>query len=140
MFHFEVQVGGAMRFCLRSGNNAADAVIVDLKTAASVIPQAKWTHVAETYDGKTARIYANGAEVINRACAGVIRDSPNAKYWIGSLYTTDRFFSGSIDEARIWSKALTADEVKKSFDGTLAIGLAVEKESKLATAWGQIKK
>ena len=140
MFHFEIQAGGILRFCLRSGNNAADAVILDIKTGGGVVPVGKWTHLAETYDGKTARIYVNGAEVLNGAGVGVIRDSPNAKYWIGSLYTTDRFFSGSIDEARIWSKSLTADEVKKSFDGTLVIGLAVEREDKLATVWGQIKK
>jgi hypothetical protein len=140
MFHFEPQAGGTLRCCLRSGNNAADAVIVDFKTAASVVPQAKWTHLAETYDGKTARIYVNGVESITANGAGTIRDSANATYYIGSLYGTDRWFGGMIDEVRIWSKALSADEVKKSFDGTLSIGFAVEKEDKLAAAWGQIKK
>jgi hypothetical protein len=141
MAHCEIQAGGILRFCIRRAEAATEAVIADAKTAAGVITPNKWTHVAETYDGKTARVYVNGVEVLNLAGTGNIRDNAATKYWIGSLYTTDRYFAGLIDDVRIWSRALTADEVKKAMDGSiLAVVSSVDKESKLATAWGQIKK
>ena len=69
-----------------------------------------------------------------------MRDNKDVKWWIGCLYTTQgRWFGGLIDEVRIWSRLLTADDIKKSMDGTLVCA-AIEKESKLATAWGYLKK
>ena len=135
--HFEIQAGGIIRYCMR---NANDATIVDLKTPGGSFKLNEWSHLAETYDGKTARIYVNGVEVLNGACAGDMRDNKDIKWWIGCLYTTQaRWFGGLIDEVRIWSRVLTADDVKKSMDGTL-VGAAVEKESKLTTTWGLMKK
>jgi len=140
MIHFELQAGGIIRFCIRKADGAADATIVDLKTTAGKFALNKWVHIAETYDGATARIYVDGVEVLNGAGAGNIRDNKDVKYWIGSMYATDRWFGGLLDDVQIWSKALTPDEIKKSMDGSLLVTTAVEKESKLATAWGQLKK
>ena len=67
-----------------------------------------------------------------------MRDNANVKLWIGSMYATDRWFDGMIDEVCIWSKALTPDELKKSIQGTL-ISAAVTTSGKLAVAWGNIK-
>lgn len=135
IIHFEFQAGGIIRYCMRDKN---DATIVNLLTPAGKLPMQEWAHVAETYDGKTARIYVNGNEVLSGAGAGDMRDNKDIKYWIGSMYATDRWFGGLIDEVRIWSKALTQDEVKKSIDGTL-IGAGVEKHNKLTTTWGMLK-
>ncbi len=135
IIHFEFQAGGVIRYCMRDKN---DATIVNLLTPAGKLPMQEWAHVAETYDGKTARIYVNGNEVLNGAGAGDMRDNNDVKYWIGSIYATDRWFDGLIDEVRIWSKALTQEEVKKSIDGTL-IGASVEKNNKLINTWGMLK-
>ncbi len=135
VIHFEFQAGGVIRYCMRDKN---DATIVDLKTPAGKLPMQEWAHIAETYDGKTARIYVNGNEVLNGAGTGDMRDNNDIKYWIGSMYATDRWFGGMIDEVRIWSKALTQDEIKKSIDGTL-VGAAVERSNKLTTTWGSLK-
>lgn len=143
IIHFEIQAGGIIRYCMRRvdpANAAADIVMVDLKTPGGKFKLNEWTHIAETYDGKTARIYVNGAEVLNGACAGEMRDNKDTKWWIGCLYGTQgRWFGGLIDEVRIWSKVLTPDEVKKAMDGTLVSNIAVEKENKLPTVWGQLK-
>ena len=139
VIHFELSAGGGIRFCMRSGTAAADAIMIDLKTPGGKFTTNKWTHMAETYDGKTARIYVDGVEVLNGACTGVMRDNEDMKWWIGCLYGTQgRWFGGLIDEVSIWSKALTPEEIKKSMDGTL-INAAVDKTGKLATKWGDIK-
>jgi len=139
VIHFELLAGGIIRFCMRSGNNAADAIMIDLRTPGGKFPLNKWAHIAEIYDGKTARVYVDGVEVMNSACSGTMRDNKEMKWWIGCLYGTQgRWFGGLIDEVSIWSRALTPDEVKKSMDGTL-ISASVEKAGKLATTWGGIK-
>jgi hypothetical protein len=132
--HFEVSAGGGMRFCMR---NDADVAFIDFTTT-NTFPANQWVHVAETYDGATARVYFDGVEAGNKAGAGTMRDNANVKLWIGSMYATDRWFDGMIDEVCIWSKALTPDELKKSMQGTL-ISAAVTKSGKLAVAWGSIK-
>jgi hypothetical protein len=48
------------------------------------------------------------------------------------------FFSGVIDEVRVWNKVLTEAEVKRNMEGVP--GTAVFPESRLATVWGDIKK
>jgi len=139
VIHFELLAGGIIRFTMRRADAAADAVMIDLRTPGGKFPINKWSHIAEVYDGKTARIYVNGTEVLNGACTGVMRESKDMKWWIGSLYGSQgRWFNGLIDEVYIWSKALTADEVKKSAEDTL-IAAPVEKSGKIATAWGIMK-
>ncbi len=140
MIHFELQAGGVIRFCIRKAVDAADATIVDLKAAAGSLSLNKWTYVTQTYDGTTARIYVDGVEVLNGAGAGNIRDTKDVKYWIGSMYATDRWFGGLLDDVQIWSKALTVDEIKASMDGKLLTVSAINKEDKLATTWGSLKK
>jgi len=132
--HFEIRDGGAVRFCMR---NEADTSFVDFTTA-TAFPEGQWVHIAETYDGTTARIYFDGEEVGNIAGSDEMRDNGDVKIWIGSMYATDRWVNGLIDEVCIWSKALTPEELEKSIEGSL-ISAAVSGTGKLATAWGQIR-
>ena len=136
IIHFEFQAGGVIRFCMRDKN---DATITNLLTPAGKLPLKEWVHVTETYDGKVAKIYVNGSEVLSGNCSGSMRDNKDIKFWIGSMYATDRWFGGMIDEVRIWSRALAVDEIKKSMEGTI-VGMAVNKEGKLASTWGMLKK
>ncbi len=78
----------------------------------------RWHHVAGTYDGETVRLYVDGAEIGTGAGA-----QGNIRY---GLPTDDRlhigaspratchsltYFSGDIDEVRIWNRALSASEI-----------------------------
>jgi len=73
-----------------------------------------WHHLVGTYDGATLRLYLNGTLVASQADVSVMSVTANPPY-IGTgpapmaSYTT--FFYGAVDEAAIWSKALTAGEV-----------------------------
>lgn len=140
MIHFELLAGGIVRFCIRKADGANDVAIFDLRTPAGKFALNKWTHIAQTYDGTTGRIYIDGVETLNGTGTGTIRDNKDVKYWIGSMYATDRWYGGLLDDVQIWSKALTASEIKASMDGSLLVTTAVNKGNKLATEWGSLKR
>ena len=97
-----------------------------------------WVHVAEVYDGATAAVYFNGEEIQSVPGTGDMRENENVKWWIGSMYATDRWFNGMIDEVCIWSKALSPGEIQQSMEGSL-VGAAVSSSGKLSATWGRIK-
>ena len=73
----------------------------------TTLPLNTWTHLAATYDGAVQRLYVNGTEVANRAQTGSIVTSLNPLQIGGdSLY--GQYFSGMIDEIRVYNVALNA--------------------------------
>jgi alpha-mannosidase len=77
----------------------------------SALPINTWTHLATTYDGVVQRLYVNGVEVATRAQTGPVRTS-DSPLRIGGNSVWGEFFQGRIDEARIYSRALAADEIR----------------------------
>ena len=69
-----------------------------------------WTHLAQTWDGTTLRLYVDGAEVANRPAPGALVTS-TGELRIGGSSTGSQFFSGLIDEVRVFSRARTAAEI-----------------------------
>jgi len=134
IIHFEARDGGAMRFCMRNEN---DGTIAD-QTTASSFPVSTWTHIVETYDGEEAKVYFDAEEVGIAVGAGDMRQNDDCTFYIGSMYATDRWFDGLIDEVRIWNKALSPDEIKKAMEGSL-VNAPVNLEGKLSSTWGSIK-
>lgn len=75
----------------------------------------KWHHVVETYDGTTAKIYVDGVAGSNLVGSGFLTVNA-ASLVIGSdICCGGRLFNGSIDEARVFAKALTASEVGRLY-------------------------
>jgi chitodextrinase len=70
----------------------------------------QWQHLAATYDGTTARFYIDGAEIANRAAPTV----GTSDVWRIGAYggSAGGFFDGSIDDVRIYNRALSAAEVQ----------------------------
>jgi RHS repeat-associated protein len=68
-----------------------------------------WTHVATTYDGTMLRMYVNGAEVATQPVTGEL--SGTSQMLIGRTRLTGAPFVGSIDEVRVYRRALTAEEI-----------------------------
>ena len=69
-------------------------------------PAGQWTHLAATYDGSKLRLYKNGALAEEKNISGSIvwADNPGDLY-IGSFNKgdLDYYFSGHIDEVRLWN-------------------------------------
>lgn len=76
----------------------------------SPLPANTWTHLASTYDGKVHRLYVNGVQVASRAQTGKILASTGALR-IGGNGLWGEYFTGRIDELRIYNRALTASEI-----------------------------
>ena len=73
-------------------------------------PNDTWTHYAGTYDGKQIRIYVNGALRNTREAEGRIPRS-KAPLYLGALVPGERVLDGWLDDARVWRRALAADEI-----------------------------
>ena len=77
----------------------------------SQLPTATWSHLAATYDGATLRLFVNGAAAGTLAAAGSILTS-NSPLRIGGNGVWGEYFSGPIDEVRVYNRALTATEIQ----------------------------
>jgi hypothetical protein len=86
-------------------------------TAPKELPVGEWSHVAGTFDNETMRLYINGVEVGSLPRHGPIGPS-EAGITLGNFTSGHggAFFMGTMDEVKIWSRALTAQEVKRHFE------------------------
>jgi len=102
--HFDIQAVGttttttAGYYGLHRHGWEQDIVPIDLE----------WHHLAATFDGTTVSWYGDGrplgSEVVsNVATPGNVR--------IGKREDNDNFFPGSVDEVRIYDRALSAEEI-----------------------------
>ncbi|WP_171682917.1 family 43 glycosylhydrolase [Paenibacillus planticolens] len=74
-----------------------------------------WKHVAYTQTGTTGTLYVDGVQVARNT--GVTftpaqMESTIANYIGKPAYTADRFFKGKVSDFRLYSRALSASEVK----------------------------
>ncbi|MDP9491802.1 MAG: Ig-like domain-containing protein, partial [Actinomycetota bacterium] len=75
------------------------------------LPLNVWSHLATTYDGATVRLFVNGAQVGSLATTGPIATS-TGDVWIGGNNVWGEWFSGTIDEVRIYNRALSAADIQ----------------------------
>ncbi|MBX3233136.1 MAG: LamG domain-containing protein [Labilithrix sp.] len=74
------------------------------------LPTNAWVHVAGTYDGATARLYVNGAEVTSLPTTVTLPDN-SLPLRIGADSNGQNRFNGSIDEVALYDRALTTQEL-----------------------------
>jgi hypothetical protein len=75
------------------------------------LPLNVWSHLAATYDGAMLRLYVNGAQVGTRAVTGGLVASAGVLR-LGGNSLWGEYFSGRIDEVRIYNRALTTNEIQ----------------------------
>jgi hypothetical protein len=104
----------------------------------------QWVHVAFTWDhsdGGLTNLYVDGEEIGSYANQEPLEEPLlifDIPWVIGAMQAQSRFFSGVIDELRIYDKRLSDDEVARNF-GVKSNDVAVEPQEKLATLWGSVK-
>jgi hypothetical protein len=79
--------------------------------ATTSTPAGAWTHIAATYDGTTLRVYVNGVQEASKPLSGPITTS-NDPLRIGGNNIWGEWFSGLIDDIRIYNHALTTTEIQ----------------------------
>ena len=114
-----VYVNGGLRGC-----TTPDDIAVSLN---------QWNHVVSTYDGNNIKVYINGVEGCSRSYSptGNI-DIAESALQIGSYYTfsTGTYrFKGTIDDVRIYGRALAEIEVQEHYQGIF------NNESNLTGLW-----
>ncbi|HUT30518.1 MAG TPA: LamG domain-containing protein [Sedimentisphaerales bacterium] len=105
--NFAMQLGGsACSFFVRDVNHGLHSADGDN------IARGEWAHVAGTYDGNSVKCYVNG-QVSNSETIGVItllQDTNDLA--IGNRSDADdRAFIGTVDDVRVYNRALTRAEV-----------------------------
>jgi hypothetical protein len=100
-----------MRFAIRMTTSTAESII----NAPAVLPTG-WHHVSVVFDGpsKTMQLWQDGSLMASGATLVLPKDLGNTtQNWLGrSQYTADAYYNGSIDEFRIYNRALSAGEVR----------------------------
>ena len=74
-----------------------------------------WQHIAGTYDGSTFTLYIDGAAVASTSRSGSIATNSDPLTF-GNWSGGPRPFDGSMDEVRIWNRALSAGEISANRD------------------------
>ena len=74
-----------------------------------------------TYDGTAVRLFVNGTQVASTAKTGTIASSTNPLQ-IGGDSIYGQFFSGLIDEVRIYNVALTATQIQADMAAPVVSG------------------
>ena len=70
----------------------------------------QWIHVLTTYNSSSAKLYLNGLLVDTESSIGNINITSD-KFYIGSFRGSFNFFNGSIDDVRIYNRALSQAEI-----------------------------
>lgn len=110
---------------LALGLNVNGYVECDARIDPKALVGAGWHHCAATFDGQALRVYLNGSEigVLNRP-GKIAAAGGGAPGCIGST-NGNECLQGTMDDLRIYSAALTADEVARLYlNGIEAITMA----------------
>ena len=120
------EISGGLAYALYAYDNAPRPAAYintggnDLSVAGtSSIPLNAWAHLATTYDGATLRLFVNGSQVGSKAISGAIRVS-TSPLRIGGNAIWGEYFSGRIDEVRIYNRALSQAEIQSDMNAAVS--------------------
>ena len=87
----------------------------DTLTGAPSYSTGQWNHAVITYDGTEADVYINGVYANSKT---ITLNTADSTVIIGdTIYSpTNRYFAGSIDDVRVYNRALSASEVTQIYN------------------------
>jgi len=105
-YFLRLQQGGTIRFLIHTGG-----AFTSLNVSASLTANT-WYHVAGVYDGAQMRVYLNGVQTGSPLSATGTLVNIGVPVTIGATSSSILSFNGLIDEARIYSRALSTSEIQ----------------------------
>ncbi|MEN6426700.1 MAG: LamG domain-containing protein, partial [Phycisphaerales bacterium] len=109
---------GVMRFAITIGGSGAESQLSAPGQLAT-----GWHHIAVVVDAEAMdmEMYLDGVSIVTAATARLPKDLGNTtQNWLGrSEYGADAYYSGSLDEFRIYDRALTPAEITDVMGGGL---------------------
>lgn len=81
-------------------------------TAADPLPLGRWVHLAGTFDGRTMRLYEDGAEVATLDRPGPVNRNHFDLMIGGYAPGSGANFEGQLDDVRLFSRALSPQEIR----------------------------
>ncbi|MBA4320119.1 MAG: hypothetical protein C0412_17100 [Flavobacterium sp.] len=106
--------GDKIRYKISYGGNSAEVM------GTYTLPINQWVHLALVQSGDICKIYADGVEI----ASGTVTLKPSglgkttANYLIKSQWPGDPFLNASMDEFRIYNRALDATEINGLMNAT----------------------
>ena len=95
-------------------------------TSSNTYNDGQWHYAVVTNNGANVILYIDGVQVATKATSGASPESTGTKpvrVAANSRVTPPtNFFTGEIDEIRIWNSALSSSQVSSAFGGTFAPG------------------
>ena len=107
--------GSAAQIFMRLGNDTSGTQI-DV-TGRTSLNDGRWHHVAGRYDRANIKVYVDGIEEGSTAFAGsIIYDGSNVRVGRSSVSSgSPNNFNGTIDEVRIYKRALAPEEIRTHY-------------------------
>lgn len=124
-----------------------NGVLTYVKDPSQNFNKGEWLHVVGTYDGEVTKLYVNGELITeNDQHKGNINypadgdDHPDARVAIGTYLDAneDDRQNFTLDELRLYEKALSVGEVSQNFNSKTGI-TAVDPIGKISTVWATIR-
>jgi hypothetical protein len=75
-----------------------------------------WYHLAATYDGENLKAYKDGVLITNNSAPSGTPDAESATLKFGKHSAASDYFTGTVDDARIYSYALSESEIKTLYN------------------------
>lgn len=76
----------------------------------------KWHYVALAFNGSILGLYLDGVQVANKSSVAVPDYTGNKSIGVGvNSHRLDDFFTGSLDELRIFNRGLTSKEIEQQY-------------------------
>jgi hypothetical protein len=94
-------------------------------------PVDRWTHLAVTYDAARYRLYVDGRQVSSRPGSGAILRTADP-LWIGGNHPYGEYFRGTIDEVRVYDRALARADVVAAMSAPLGRGAGPDRDHLVA--------
>lgn len=121
-----LQTNGSNQIRMFLTSGAGDDGVNYIDTTNANLTTNTWIHVAAVYDGTLAaadriKIFVNGSQsstTVTGTIPTTLYTAGTNPVYVGDFNGLNRGFTGSIDEVKIFDRALTASQVKADYDAT----------------------